>query len=244
LVAIFRRVKEEGTTTSLDMALPDSQSEAGRTDWRRIFERLLPYVDLFHPSAEEALFMAEPERWASLRKRYPCEDLTTVVTDEDFTRLSDTFLGMGAKIVTLKAGPRGFYLRTGEANRLSKLGTGAPRDLSTWANRELWMPAYQVNDIVSATGAGDCSLAGFITAFLKEEPPERCLAAANALAFQNLQALDAVSGVKDWDTTLSIMADRTLPRREIEQGNGWRLDHATAVASRDRLKQLTNARFD
>ena len=188
--------------------------------------------------------MAEPEKWTSLRKRYPGEDLTTVLTDENFTELSNSFLGMGTKIVTLKAGPRGFFLRTGGAERLTKIGFGAPRDLSTWANRELWMPAYKVDNIVSTTGSGDCSLAGFITAFLKEETPKRCLAAANALAFQNLQALDAVSGVKDWCTTLRIMGDRTLRRHEIAPTHTWRFDQATGVAYRERLKDFSNECFD
>ncbi|MCX7719393.1 MAG: carbohydrate kinase family protein [Candidatus Sumerlaeaceae bacterium] len=236
LVEIFRRVKERGTTTSLDMALPDPSSEAGRADWLRIFERLLPYVDIFHPSAEEALFMARREKWQSLRERAGTGEVLDLLTGPDYTEMSDLLLGMGCAMVTLKSGHRGFYLRTGSADRIAAMGSAKPEDASAWAGREIWSPAYHVAQIASATGSGDSSLAGFTTAFLKGESPERCVAAGNALGYQNLHGLDAISGIRDWDYTLSVMADATLPRNPINTGEGWQMDpHGhVALGPRDR----------
>ena len=88
----------------------------------------------------------------------------------------------------------------------------------------MWAPAYHVEDLVSATGSGDSSLAGFTAAFLRGESPERCVAAGNALGYQNLHALDAISGIKDWKATLEIMADTSLPRKSYEPEKGWRFD--------------------
>ena len=52
LTDIFRRARETGATTSLDMALPDPNSPAGRVDWDAILKKTLPCVDLFLPSIE------------------------------------------------------------------------------------------------------------------------------------------------------------------------------------------------
>ena len=59
LVELFRRAKETGATTSLDMAFPDPASASGRADWRRILERALPQVDIFLPSVEEIFLHAQ-----------------------------------------------------------------------------------------------------------------------------------------------------------------------------------------
>ena len=50
LVRIMKRAKEAGAATSLDMAAVDPDSEAGRADWEKILERVIPYVDFFVPS--------------------------------------------------------------------------------------------------------------------------------------------------------------------------------------------------
>lgn len=230
LIEIFRRAKERGTTTSLDMALPDPKSEAGQVDWRAIFKKLCPFVDIFHPSAEEALFMAMPEKWKKLRAEAGSGEILDLLTGKDYTELSDLMLEYGSAIVTHKSGHRGFYLRTGSRERLAKMGSAAPSDLDAWTNREIWGPAYHVANIASATGSGDSSLAGFTTAYLKGETPERCVAAGNALGYQNLQALDAISGIHDWEYTLQLMANTTMPRNEISTGEGWKMDEARKLA--------------
>ena len=63
LVNIFAHVKACGLTTSLDMSLPDPASVSGRVDWRSILERVLPYVDIFLPSIEEALYMVDRQKF-------------------------------------------------------------------------------------------------------------------------------------------------------------------------------------
>lgn len=230
LLQIFKRMKALGTTTSLDMALPDPRSEAGQLDWRRIYQRVLPEVDLVHPSLEEGLFTAQPEKWKRLHEQAGDKDLIDISSGEDLSELSDLFLSWGAAVVTLKAGHRGIYLRTANEERLSRMGAAIPAKLSDWAERELWMPPYQIEKIASACGAGDASLAGFIAAFLRKESPVRCLKAANALGYQNLQALDAISGVGDWDATLNIMNDHSRKQLPFSPSAGWRFDANLGLA--------------
>lgn len=224
LMEIFRRVKERGTTTSLDMALPDPRSEAGRINWRTVLQRALPYVDIFHPSAEEAMFMAQPEKCNRLRSQAAGRDVLDMLWGRDYTELSNLLLSWGPAMVTLKSGHRGFYLRTGGEERMKSLGSALPEDWKAWVKRELWSPAYSLETFASATGSGDSSLAGFTAAFLQGEPAEQCIAAANALGYQNLHAPDAVSGIKSWPETLQIMADRSLPRYPMPTEEGWRAD--------------------
>lgn len=66
LIEIFRSAKATGVTTSLDMALPDPASEAGKIDWRQILQATLPWVDLFLPSIEEILYMLRRDQFDQL----------------------------------------------------------------------------------------------------------------------------------------------------------------------------------
>ncbi|MCX7707460.1 MAG: carbohydrate kinase family protein, partial [Anaerolineae bacterium] len=52
LVELFRRVKETGCTSSLDLALPDPATPAGQADWAAILRAALPAVDICAPSLE------------------------------------------------------------------------------------------------------------------------------------------------------------------------------------------------
>ena len=57
-IKIFKRVKELGVTTSLDMSLPNASSESGKVNWGKILKELLPYVDIYIPSVEETIRIA------------------------------------------------------------------------------------------------------------------------------------------------------------------------------------------
>ena len=224
LIEIFKKVKDAGATTSLDMSLPDPNSEAGQLDWVPIFERLLPLVDLFHPSIEEGLYMADRPTYDRLRRQAPPGgEMLDLLNGEEHSRLAERLLGWGAAVVTLKSGHRGFYARTGSAERLGQMGAAAPGDGAAWAERELWLPALVPPQGGSTTGAGDCSLAGFLAAFLKGQSLEAAMACAGATAWQSLRSLDATSGVGDWPETSRIATDATLPRLDLQPtAPGWR----------------------
>ena len=68
LIEIFRRVKNAGVTTSIDMSLPDPNSESGHVPWRQVLERLLPLIDVAPLNAEEAMFMLDRERFDRLKR--------------------------------------------------------------------------------------------------------------------------------------------------------------------------------
>ncbi len=164
LVEIFRRAKATGVTTSLDMSLPDPSSASGRADWRSILQATLPYVDIFQPSGEELLFMLDRER--SLQLRAMGGDVLYRFTPALLHEMSDEALGLGARVVVIKLGHRGIYLRTGSRTALAAMGRGQVPDPAAWANKELWAPAFKVRE-VGATGSGDSAICGFLTAVLR-----------------------------------------------------------------------------
>lgn len=225
LTAIFRQAKEAGATTSLDMSLPDPNSESGRAAWEQILTDTLPFVDIFLPSIEEAVFMTQRDRFLMMKAEHGGGELIDYFTAPDYTALADLFLAWGSRMVALKSGHRGFYLRTAPRARFDGLGRARPADPANWSDRELWCPAYLVDPIASATGSGDASIAGFLSAFLRGECVERCLKYANTVGSLNLTRLDAISGLKGWDETTRLADDRSrkLIRFEIKEP-GWRFD--------------------
>ncbi len=205
LVEVFRKAREAGATTSLDMSLPDPVSEAGRLDWTPILRAVLPYVDIFQPSAEEALYMTDRSRYDALKAVAHGGDIVEVMTGAEHAMLSERFLAWGAKIVTLKTAQRGFFARSASAEALMRMGAAKPGAVSEWADQAVWRPAYRAPEGGSATGAGDCAIAGFLAAFLKGRSLADAARCAVAAAWQNLHVLDATSGIGDWDSIRKIV---------------------------------------
>lgn len=204
LTEMFRRAHALGVTTSLDMALPDPNAEAGRVDWLAILARTLPYVGVFLPSIEEILYMLRPTTYQTLRQSSG-GDLIDNVTPSLLSDLAEQLLAMGVGIVGLKLGERGFYLRTAQTKVLASLGRAAPVDLSDWADRELWMPCFKA-DLVGTTGAGDAAIAGFLAALLRGLPVVQAVTMAVAVGACNVEAADALSGLRSWEATRTRVA--------------------------------------
>jgi sugar/nucleoside kinase (ribokinase family) len=188
LTEVFRRVKSLGLTSSLDMALPDPNSAAGRVDWRTILKNTLPYVDVFLPSLDEILFMLG-------------RNIDTPLSGQLLNEVSSELLAMGAKMVVLKLGNRGLYLRVAAVEALQNMGRACPSHLKDWGNYENWLPCFQV-DVVGTTGSGDATIAGFLAALLRGMSPTEAMNAALGVGACNVEAADALSGIRSWEDTL------------------------------------------
>jgi sugar/nucleoside kinase (ribokinase family) len=106
---------------------------------------------------------------------------------------------------------------------MAGLGRAAPADPAAWAGRELWAPCFWV-EVVGTTGAGDATIAGFLAGLLRGLGPAEALTAAVAVGACNVEAADALSGVRPWDETLRRVA-AGWPRRESSlDAAGWRFD--------------------
>ncbi len=201
LCEIFRMARRVGVTTSCDMSLPDPDSPSGQVNWRSILTKLLPYVDFFLPSIEECFYMLYPDEFIQMKKAHANKELIDFIEPALFSKLADECLSLGTRLVALKAGHRGFYLRTGPTVSILSKNDGSPEVLESWGNREIWVEAIRPEKIASATGSGDSSIAGFLTGLLRGYSIEKTLRLSILIGWQNLQELDAVSGIKSWDQT-------------------------------------------
>jgi sugar/nucleoside kinase (ribokinase family) len=198
LSGLFRTVKALGVTTSLDMVMVDPSSPAGQANWEMILRATLPHVDVFLPSIEELLLLLRRSEYNRLTARGPILDQ---ISPALLHEMADTLLAWGVKIVGLKMGYRGMYLRTAGADKLVNLGRAAPEPIDVWSNRELWAPIFQVARLGGTTGAGDATIAGFLAALLVGRSPEDTLTFACAVGACNVEAADALSGLRSWDQT-------------------------------------------
>lgn len=221
LQRIFRLAKQAGATTSCDMALMDPCSPAGRAPWKVIMGRVLPYVDIFLPSIEEAFYMLEPVEFLKMKRVHADGDLIRILKPSEYTRIAGELLAFGAKMTSLKAGSRGFYFRTQAHGVLEKLGGNSSVDLDIWSARELWCPAFRCRRIASATGSGDCSIAGFLSGFVRGLSIEKTLKVAACLGWQNLHAPDSTSGVRTWTKTMRLLRQGMPMIRSEWNEPGW-----------------------
>ena len=221
LKRIFQIAKEAGATTSCDMTLPDPASQSGIVNWRKILENILPYIDIHLPSIEESFYMLQPEEFSRMKKEHNNAELIDFITPAQYSRIADELLAMGSKMVALKSGHRGFYIKTGSKESFTSMGAAKPTDPANWANRELWAPAFVVDTFGSATGSGDSAIAGFLSAYLRGLSIEDVLKYATCVGLQNVRVLDAVSGIKTWEeTTKMIWLDMPMIDANINS-EGW-----------------------
>ena len=62
----MKQAHDIGACTSLDTSDMDEHSLAGRSNWCKILEKVIPYVDIFVPSVDELCYMIDRptfKRW-------------------------------------------------------------------------------------------------------------------------------------------------------------------------------------
>lgn len=198
LIAIYKKAKELGTLTSLDLSAVSEDSEAAGVDWCSIFRELLPYVDYFVPSVEELCFLIDRPRYREWQIRARGKDVTEVIDwQEDVRPLADTLMDWGAKVVLIKCGTPGMYLRTNVP------GHAIPGHKGEWEGVELYERSYKPERFCSATGAGDVSIAAFLTAALRGYSPKRCLQLATAAGACCVTDYDALGGLVPFEELMA-----------------------------------------
>lgn len=154
---VLQKAQSMGITTALDTAW-DSRGQ-----WMSLLKPCLPYIDYMLPSIEEARRVTGMQEPA---------DVAKVLMDN------------GVKVVGLKMGEAGCYIRSKDA--------------------EVRVPRFTV-DAVDALGAGDSFVAGFLTGVVKGWDLEKTGRFANAVGACCVLALGATTGIKSLDETLELM---------------------------------------
>ena len=149
-----------GVTTCVDTAWDD------RGLWMSVVGPLLPHTDLILPSLSEAQHLTGREAPEAA---------------------AQALLDAGVKIVALKMGPEGCYLRT--------------------AQDELRLPAYPV-EVVDGNGSGDAFVAGFLYGQLHGWDLERSGKFGSALGALCATAAGTTAGLRDYDQVLAFLEAR------------------------------------
>ncbi len=196
LAAMLQKVKELGTAVSLDMAAVDPASEAGKAGWKEILKATLPYVDFFVPSAEELCAMLDEDLYREWSRRAAGGDMTEILNMEELHWLGEKVLELGVRVVMIKCGSSGMYFKTAGAERLKELCVSLGLKPEEWAAKEGFEKSFEPEAVLSGTGAGDTSIAAFLTSVMRGEALEEAVQMAAATGACCVAAYDALSGLK------------------------------------------------
>ena len=200
LLKLMTHARQAGCATSLDLAMVDPESDAGKQDWKKILTRALPLVDFFCPSIEELCWMLDPERFASWKERSGGQDVTTILdVDADIRPLAKMCMELGCKVLLLKCGAPGMYLKTAGREALEKISPAAGLDSSLWADQDFFEKSYVPEKVLSGTGAGDTSIAAFLKAVLDGYDPQMTMHLAAGTGASCVEAYDTLSGLRSFE---------------------------------------------
>ncbi len=220
LAALLQAVRTLGVTTSLDLAQPDPNSEAGRIDWRKLLARVLPHVDIIAPSLDETIYMLDRPLFDAIQRG----EAPHMPDAELLRRLAEELLKMGAAVVALKLGDLGLYLRTtDDVGRIAAAGAAFASLRAGWIGRELLTPCFVAN-LAGTTGSGDCTIAGLLTSLLYGRTAEEAILDATAVGAASVESPDATGGVPTWE---AVQARRAAgwPKHPLRiDASGWRPD--------------------
>ena len=143
--------------------------------------------------------MLEPKRYARMLAAADGADIMDAVSPDLVARLGNRMLAMGVKVLMIKAGHRGAYLRTGDIGKLNA-ATQLNLPAENWNGRDLWIPAFPADPrrVRNACGAGDCAVAGFLAAMLEGAAIEKAGRYAMLAGRDNLYGIDSLGGLSDW----------------------------------------------
>ena len=186
LVKMFQRIREMKIITSLDMAMPDPESPAGKLNWRKLLKNVLPLVDIFMPSIDELLYMLNPEKFYKILEKKERFDIVLL------NQLAGQLIDYGTKVVAIKLGDQGLYLRT---HQIEKSNLSYIIKHQDWDYRQLLSPCF-ATEVKGTTGTGDATIAGFLAQFLEGGEPEKCITLATAVGAYCVEEIDATDGIR------------------------------------------------
>ncbi len=125
--------------------------------------------------------------------------------------LAKKLLAMGCRFVLIKCGTSGMFYQSAGREALRKVGSRICVDTEAWSDRSGVQRSFKADIVRSGTGAGDTSIAAFLTSVLLGKTPEESVALAAAegaccvMSYDALSALRSIPELEDriragWDT--------------------------------------------
>ena len=221
LIEMLRRVKRTGVATSLDMCPPSTDSGVSSEDWNKIIEKAAGYVDIILPSIEETAFILDRNGYEQIKKAAALHDIVDYIDLDYIAKLGSRLIDMGYKIVVLKCGKLGLYVKTAAAKELEKIGGRLIKNTRQWAQKEYFSGIYSSAKVKSAVGAGDTSIAGFLAAMLRGEGVITAIDVACAAGWLCVQTYSAVDGILPYEKIKQMLADGMNKKRNDYTGSYW-----------------------
>ena len=209
LMRIYKQAKAAGAVTSLDMSLPDVDSDSGKVDWKSIIESVLEYVDVFVPSIEEILFMMDRAEYDRIMAISSGDDFTQHVDFSKVRSMGDTLLKLGSAIVMIKCGANGIYIKTAGPARMQRIGK------PEWADAELFQPTYHVEDFKSALGGGDTTVAGFLSGMIRGYSLFDCARLACRTGAQCCTTYNSVDGLLPLEQIYEMISSAKINHTDL-----------------------------
>ena len=91
------------------------------------------------------------------------------------------------------------YFCSADKEALSQISDRLELDVDAWAGKEYFEKSYVPERVLSGTGAGDTSIAAFLTAMTDGYTPEDALHLAAGTGASCVTAYDALSGLKSFE---------------------------------------------
>ena len=159
--------------------------------------------------------MADPQKYHSLLARAAGQDITACLSlHRDIESLADRVMELGAKNLLIKCGAPGFYYRTGDASALQDIAAGTGKSMDGWQMQSGFERSYRPKKILSGTGAGDTTIAAFLSSLLQGYPLDTCCKLAAATGSSCVEAYDALSGLlpleQQWERIQGGMGKQDL----------------------------------
>ena len=144
--------------------------------------------------------MLDRDKFEELQVRANGGDITDVLDiEQDVKPFAEKCIALGCKVILLKCGAKGMYLQTAGEEKLAQINDRAGLDAKAWSEKAIFEKSYVPEKILSGTGAGDTSIAAFLTAMLEGNTPEMCLHLAAATGASCVATYDALSGLKSFE---------------------------------------------
>lgn len=223
MAAMFQKTRELGCVNSLDVTLPDPNSPSGKVDWKSILAKTLPYVDIFLPSVEELIYMLDKERYDVLKAKD--DDIIAQLTMDDLPKYGQMLLDLGVKIAGIKCGTKGFYVKTAGADQIETLKALSLND-SDFGGKEVFSKIFKAKQVVSTTGAGDTSIAGFLAGLVRGYSLKKTIETATGSGAMCVTQYGAVEGIPTLEQLDELIGTELKKDKEPLSLNEWEYNEA------------------
>jgi sugar/nucleoside kinase (ribokinase family) len=183
------------------------------------------------------MFMLDKDMYHSLKSKAGKDDIIRYVDIDVLPKLGDMLIEMGVRIAVIKCGSLGLYVKTAGNDAVRGIGKAAPKNVELWAVTEYFSGVYRVDNIKSALGAGDTSIAGLLAALLRGADLETAVNAACSAGALCVQTYGATGGILPFEKMQSMFADKKKVMPEYN-GTYWKPDKGSAMLVPS-LKKLT-----